>query len=76
LENKITLVTGASRGIGTSIALRLGQLGAVVIGTATTESGANSINQYLEKAGIKGIGITLNVNNTEQIKRCDSNHSR
>ncbi|MBL0011552.1 MAG: 3-oxoacyl-ACP reductase FabG [Nitrosomonas sp.] len=67
LENKITLVTGASRGIGQAIALRLGQLGAVVIGTATTESGANSINQYLEKAGIKGIGITLNVNNTEQI---------
>jgi len=67
LENKITLVTGASRGIGQAIALRLGQLGGVVIGTATTESGANSINQYLEKAGIKGIGITLNVNNTEQI---------
>ncbi len=67
MENKITLVTGASRGIGQAIALRLGQLGAVVIGTATTESGANSINQYLEKAGIKGIGITLNVNNTEQI---------
>lgn len=67
MENKITLVTGASRGIGQAIALRLGQLGAVVVGTATTESGANSINQYLEKAGIKGIGITLNVNNTEQI---------
>ena len=67
LENKITLVTGASRGIGQAIALKLGQLGAVVIGTATTESGANTINQYLEKAGIKGIGITLNVNDTEQI---------
>ena len=67
LENKITLVTGASRGIGQAIALKLGQLGAVVIGTATTESSANTINQYLEKAGIKGIGITLNVNDTEQI---------
>ena len=67
LENKITLVTGASRGIGQAIALKLGQLGAVVIGTATTESGTNTINQYLEKAGIKGIGITLNVNDTEQI---------
>ncbi|WP_394809539.1 3-oxoacyl-ACP reductase FabG [Nitrosomonas sp.] len=67
LENKITLVTGASRGIGQAIALKLGQLGAIVIGTATTESGANTINQYLEKAGIKGIGITLNVNDTEQI---------
>lgn len=67
MENKITLVTGASRGIGQAIALKLGQLGAVVIGTATTESGANTINQYLEKAGIKGIGITLNVNDTGQI---------
>lgn len=38
-----------------------------MIGTATTESGANTINQYFEKAGIKGMGITLNVNDTEQI---------
>lgn len=67
MENKITLVTGASRGIGQAIALKLGQLGAVVIGTATTESGTNTINQYLEKAGAKGIGITLNVNDTVQI---------
>ena len=67
MENKITLVTGASRGIGQAIALKLGQQGAVVIGTATTESGANTISQYLEKAGIKGMGIALNVNDTEQI---------
>lgn len=67
MENKITLVTGASRGIGQAIALKLGQLGAVVIGTATTENGANAINQYLDKAGAKGMGITLNVNDTGQI---------
>lgn len=67
LENKITLVTGASRGIGQAIALKLGQQGAVVIGTATTEGGAHTINQYLEKAGIKGAGLALNVNDTEQI---------
>lgn len=67
LENKITLVTGASRGIGQAIALKLGQQGAVVIGTATTESGTHTINQYLEKAGIKGAGLALNVNDTEQI---------
>ena len=67
LENKITLVTGATRGIGQAISLKLGQLGAVVIGTATTESGANTINQYFEKAGIKGMGVTLNVNDTGQI---------
>lgn len=67
LENKITLVTGASRGIGQAVALKLGQLGAVVIGTATTENGAETINQYLGKAGIKGMGVTLNVNDAGQI---------
>ncbi|WP_295623319.1 3-oxoacyl-ACP reductase FabG [uncultured Nitrosomonas sp.] len=67
LENKIALVTGASRGIGQAIALKLGQLGAVVIGTATSESGMTAINQYLDKAGIKGTGVVLNVNDAEQI---------
>jgi 3-oxoacyl-[acyl-carrier protein] reductase len=70
LENKITLITGASRGIGQAIAIKMGQSGAVVIGTATTENGAGAINQYLEKSGIKGMGIALNVNDAEQI-----NHS-
>ncbi|WP_090316319.1 3-oxoacyl-ACP reductase FabG [Nitrosomonas oligotropha] len=67
LENKITLITGASRGIGQAIAIKMGQSGAVVIGTATTENGAGAINQYLEKSGIKGMGIALNVNDAEQI---------
>jgi len=67
LENKITLITGASRGIGQAIAIKLGQSGAVVIGTATTENGASAINQYLEKSGIKGMGIALNVNDAGQI---------
>jgi len=69
LENKIALVTGASRGIGQAIALKLGQNGAIVVGVATTENGANAITQYLEKAGIKGTGIVLNVNNAEQIEQ-------
>lgn len=69
MENKIALVTGASRGIGQAIALKLGQNGAIVVGAATTENGANAITQYLEKAGIKGIGIVLNVNNAEQIEQ-------
>jgi 3-oxoacyl-[acyl-carrier protein] reductase len=67
LENKITLITGASRGIGQAIAIKLGQSGAIVIGTATTENGVSAINQYLEKSGIKGMGIALNVNDAEQI---------
>jgi len=68
MENRITLVTGASRGIGQAVALKLGQHGAVVIGTATSENGANAINQYLEKAGIKGYGMVLNVNDAGQIE--------
>ena len=67
MENKITLITGASRGIGQAIAIKMGQSGAIVIGTATTENGAFAINQYLEKSGIKGMGIALNVNDAEQI---------
>lgn len=67
MENKIALVTGASRGIGQAIALKLGQLGATVIGTATSDTGSAAITQYLKKAGIKGNGVTLNVNDAQQI---------
>ncbi|GJL74151.1 MAG TPA: 3-oxoacyl-ACP reductase FabG [Nitrosomonas sp.] len=67
MENKIALVTGASRGIGQAIAQKLGQHGAIVIGTATTQHGAESIDQYLSKANIQGMGIALNVNDVDQI---------
>jgi len=67
LDNKIALITGASRGIGQAIALKLGHDGAIVVGTATTQSGADAISQYLEKAGITGMGIALKVNNADQI---------
>jgi len=67
LENKIALVTGASRGIGQAIAQKLGQHGAIVVGTATTENGADAISQYLNKANIQGMGIVLNVNDADQI---------
>ena len=56
LQDQITLVTGASRGIGRAIALELGRQGATVIGTATTEAGAQAIGSYLREAGIKGAG--------------------
>ena len=69
MENRIALITGASRGIGQAIALKLGQSGATVIGTATTDAGSTAIKQYLEKAGIKGSGITLNVNDAPQIEQ-------
>jgi 3-oxoacyl-[acyl-carrier protein] reductase len=67
LENQIALVTGASRGIGAAIAQSLGKQGAIVIGTATTESGAEAINLALNTANIKGIGMALDVNNSSQI---------
>jgi 3-oxoacyl-[acyl-carrier protein] reductase len=68
LENQIAFVTGASRGIGHAIALELGRRGATVIGTATTEEGAQIINKYLKEAGINGTGTTLNVNNAVQME--------
>jgi 3-oxoacyl-[acyl-carrier protein] reductase len=61
LNDKIALVTGATRGIGRAIALELGKRGAAVIGTATSEEGAAHISAYLVAAGIKGKGVALNV---------------
>jgi 3-oxoacyl-[acyl-carrier protein] reductase len=60
LDNQIALITGATRGIGQAIALALAQKGVKVIGTATTESGADKITQMLSP--YEGCGITLNVN--------------
>ncbi len=66
LNGKIALVTGASRGIGQAIAQELGKQGAVVIGTSTTQSGAEGIQQRLTAAGVKGAGVVLNVNDAQQ----------
>jgi 3-oxoacyl-[acyl-carrier protein] reductase len=60
LTGQVALVTGASRGIGRAIATVLAQQGATVIGTATTEAGAENISAYLKEAG-KGYGAVLNV---------------
>ena len=67
LDGKLVLVTGASRGIGKAIALTLGGDGATVIGTATTESGADNISKDFAEKSISGKGMKLNVTDNEQI---------
>ncbi len=67
LENEVALVTGASRGIGKATALALGARGATVIGTATSESGAEAISGYLKENGINGKGVALDVTSQENI---------
>lgn len=67
LDQKIALVTGASRGIGRAIALELGRLGTTVVGTATTQVGADGISEYLKAANIKGAGRVLEVREQSQV---------
>lgn len=69
LENEIALVTGASRGIGSAIALALGKAGAIVAGTATSENGAAGIDAVLGEAGIRGAGLVLDVTDAMAIDR-------
>lgn len=68
VKDKIALVTGASRGIGQAIALMLGREGATVIGTATTQEGADRIGQALASHGIKGGGMVLNVTSADSVE--------
>ena len=61
MQGKLAVVTGATRGIGRAIALALGQQGAIVVGTATTDAGAATIGAFLAEAGVTGKGVMLNV---------------
>ncbi|HVE44394.1 MAG TPA: 3-oxoacyl-ACP reductase FabG [Gammaproteobacteria bacterium] len=58
---RVALITGASRGIGQAILLALGREGATVIGTATTQAGADKITAQLAAEGLQGEGMVLDV---------------
>ena len=67
IAGQTALVTGASRGIGAAIATGLGKAGARVIGTATTEAGADNISSRFDKDGVPGRGVVLNVRTPEAV---------
>lgn len=67
LDGKLVLVSGATRGIGKAIALKLGQEKATVIGTATTEAGAENISRIFAENQVSGKGVILDVTDIEQI---------
>ncbi|MGV6808060.1 MAG: 3-oxoacyl-ACP reductase FabG [bacterium] len=66
-QPKVALVTGASRGIGAAISDLLGSQGLTVIGTATSESGAEKISARFAEKGIQGAGKVLNVSEQESV---------
>ncbi|NWG39959.1 MAG: 3-oxoacyl-ACP reductase FabG [Hydrogenophilaceae bacterium] len=67
MENRIALVTGASRGIGQACALALAKQGMTVIGTATSDKGAEAITAYLQASGASGCGMKLDVTNAAEV---------
>ena len=67
IDGKITLVTGATRGIGKAILLQLASQGAIVIGTATSESGAQAIRAALTEVGNVGTGMVLDVSDADSV---------
>ncbi len=69
LENEIALVTGASRGLGKAILSALAAQGATVIGTATSDAGAQKISDSLTEAGLNGLGLCLDVRDQASVEQ-------
>src|SRR5690242_19819916 len=67
LQGEIALVTGASRGIGQAIAEVLGQMGATVVGTSTSEAGAAAIGEKFSAQQIRGRGLLLDVAKADSV---------
>ncbi|MBS3803178.1 MAG: 3-oxoacyl-ACP reductase FabG [Oleiphilaceae bacterium] len=67
LEGKTALVTGATRGIGKAIAMALAKQGAYVVGTATSEGGAETIQTAFKDNDLKGMGLVMNVADPDSI---------
>lgn len=68
LQDQVALITGATRGIGKAILAELAEMGATVIGTATSEAGAATITENIQALGAKGKGIVLNVTDPDAIQ--------
>lgn len=75
-QKKISLVTGATRGIGRAIAEKLALNGGTVIGTGTTEEGAANISAYLESLGANGEGVKLDITNSDDVTKISQHINR